>query len=151
MRLAPFGYNGFWFLTLIILSGICSKFFIFTFNKLPSFLYFLLNIACCWLQRIFTFSGVLFRVFIVMLFWLSWFKLASSQALKFAVTGFSSLHEMLECFSESSFDFTFFSALQDFSDRLWIFFEFIGELELETFGKFTMEEKLVLSDVCKSG
>ena len=53
---------------------------------------------------------------------------------------------MSECFSENSFDFT---ALQDFLARLGIFFDFIGELELETFQEFPME-KLVLSEACKS-
>ena len=37
---------------------------------------------------------------------------------KIEVTGFSSLHEISDCFSKISFDFTFFSALQDYSARL---------------------------------
>ena len=43
-----------------------------------------------------------------------------------------------------------FSVLQDFSTRLYIFFDFIGELDLDTFQEFPVE-KLVLSEVCKSG
>ena len=91
-----------------------------------------------------------FLRFHFMLLYFSCFKLASSQTLDIEVTGFSSLHEICDCFSKSSFDFTFFSALQDSSAWLWIFFYLIGKLELQTFLEVSMK-KLALSNICRSG